>query len=203
MNTDTTINTLDLDCVIAKLMHAASGEGWSRERADAIALEYRRFLWLMKNFPHERTAPMCDVDTFWHYHILDTMKYAADCDQVFGYFLHHFPYIGMRGEDDLTAQEAAGERMQELYEQAFGKRQYARAVDGADRAAYCGVAANSAGGAAYCGVAATIGRARVVSGTACYGPTGAGGAPAYCGIAQSGGLDGFYAQRPQLAAAAV
>jgi hypothetical protein len=72
-------------------------------------------------FPAEQAAPLVDVDTFWHYHILDTMKYAADCDAVFGQFLHHFPYIGLRGEDDLAAHESMGLRMKELYEATFGE----------------------------------------------------------------------------------
>lgn len=37
---------------------------------------------------------------FWHYHILDTRAYHKDCDTVFGHYLHHFPYFGMRGEQD-------------------------------------------------------------------------------------------------------
>ena len=115
------IDALDLEPIKVKLMHKESGEGWTLERANAIETEYRRFLFLMKQFPDEQTAPLVDVDTFWHYHILDTMKYAVDCDAVFGHFLHHFPYIGLRGEDDLAAHERLGQRMQELYEQTFGE----------------------------------------------------------------------------------
>ncbi|WP_205588317.1 glycine-rich domain-containing protein [Helicobacter vulpis] len=44
--------------------------------------------------------PPKDVDAFWHYHILDTQKCAQDCQEIFGYFLHHFPYFGMRGDQD-------------------------------------------------------------------------------------------------------
>jgi len=114
------IAALDLEPIKVKLMHEESGEGWSLERANAVEFEYRRFLYLMKKFPNEQTAPLVDVDTFWHYHILDTMKYAADCDAVFGHFLHHFPYIGLRGEDDEAAHIRVGERMKELYEETFG-----------------------------------------------------------------------------------
>ncbi|MDQ2990363.1 MAG: glycine-rich domain-containing protein-like [Pseudomonadota bacterium] len=112
---------LDLDPIKVKLMHKESGEGWSLEYANAREFEYRRFLYLMKMFPEEQTAPLFDVDIFWHYHILDTMKYAADCEQIFGYFLHHFPYIGLRGEDDEAAHHRIGVRMQELYEATFGE----------------------------------------------------------------------------------
>ncbi|SHN39021.1 Protein of unknown function [Duganella sacchari] len=137
----TTIAALDLEPIKVKLMHKESGEGWTLERANAVEFEYRRFLYLMKTFPNEQTAPLVDVDTFWHYHILDTMKYAADCATVFGYFLHHFPYIGLRGEDDEAAHIRVGLRMKELYEATFGE-DYVRAAAPA-KVAYSGVAAAS------------------------------------------------------------
>jgi hypothetical protein len=133
-----TIEALDLDPIKVKLMHVESGEGWSLEKANAVEREYRRFLYLMKMYPNEQTAPLMDVDTFWHYHILDTQKYAVDCQAVFGYFLHHFPYIGLRGEDDLAAHERLGKRMAEIYEETFGES-YAQAAT-----AFSGAATNTA-----------------------------------------------------------
>jgi hypothetical protein len=121
---------LDLEPIKMKLMHVQSGEGWSQEKADAVEKEYRRFLCLMKMYPDEDTAPLVDVDTFWHYHILDTMKYAADCERVFGYFLHHYPYVGM-GANDEQFRLDSGQRMAELYEATFGET-----YPGAD-AAFC------------------------------------------------------------------
>jgi hypothetical protein len=112
---------LDLEPIKTKLMHVQSGEGWSQDKADAVEKEYRRFLCLMKLYPDEDTAPLVDVDTFWHYHILDTMKYAVDCQAVFGYFLHHYPYVGMRGEDDEQFRLDSGDRMRTLYEATFGE----------------------------------------------------------------------------------
>jgi hypothetical protein len=128
MNAQTlhTIAALDLEPIKVKLMHEESGEGWTLEHANAVEFEYRRFLFLMNEYPHEQTAPLVDVDTFWHYHILDTMKYHADCDAVFGHYLHHFPYIGLRGEDDAAAHLRVGQRMKELYEDTFGE-DYVRA----------------------------------------------------------------------------
>ena len=113
------VSALDLNPIKAKLMHVESGEAWSQERADAVETEYRRFLYLLKAFPHVEMAPLEDVDTFWHYHILDTMKYARDCEQTFGYFRHHHPYLGMEGENGIALQQQAGERMRELYESTF------------------------------------------------------------------------------------
>ena len=116
----------------------------------------------MKQFPQEETAPLMDVDTFWHYHILDTLKYAADCEQVFGYFLHHFPYIGLRGEDDEAAHQRVGERMKQLYEQTFGE-DYIRAETAysgrAVQAAYSGRAVQTAFSGAAVQATAYSGRA--------------------------------------------
>ncbi|UUZ55669.1 glycine-rich domain-containing protein-like [Massilia sp. H-1] len=132
------IAALDLEPIKTKLMHVASGEGWSRARADAMDTEYRRFLYLMHAFPDEQTAPTVDVDTFWHYHILDTMKYAADCERVFGQFMHHYPYLGMEGNGDEGAEQRGAERMRELYEATFGEDYIrAEAYGEAAASAYC------------------------------------------------------------------
>lgn len=140
----TQILELDLDPIKVKLMHRQSGEGWSLAKTEAVEREYRRFLILMKMYPNEPTAPLEDVDTFWHYHILDTMKYAADCEAIFGYFLHHFPYVGMRGEEDAADLVRIGARMQELYESTF-QESYAAAA-----AAFCTRAPETATDAAFC-----------------------------------------------------
>ncbi|MSQ50924.1 MAG: glycine-rich domain-containing protein-like [Betaproteobacteria bacterium] len=115
------INTLDLDPIKLKLMDPEEGQGWTREYVDKMEIAYKRFLTLMVKFPDETIAPTKDVDKFWHGHILDTLKYAEDCQNVFGYFLHHFPYFGMRGEEDAANLKAAGERMHSIYEREYGE----------------------------------------------------------------------------------
>lgn len=149
------IAALDLNPIKTKLMHKESGEGWSLERANAVETEYRRFLYLMKAFPHVPTAPIVDVDTFWHYHILDTMKYARDCDQAFGYFVHHYPYLGLVGENSEEMHQQAGERMRELYESTFGVS-YVRplrtdgALEAADVQTACAPDLRQAANSAWC-----------------------------------------------------
>ena len=115
------IEALDLGPIKLKLMDPEEGQGWSREYVERMETAYKRFLTLLVKFPHESIAPTKDVDKFWHGHILDTMKYADDCQNVFGYFLHHFPYFGMRGEQDAADLQAAGENMHALYEREFGE----------------------------------------------------------------------------------
>lgn len=115
------IAALDFEPIKVKLMHKESGEGWSRAHANAVEFEYRRFLYLLKRFPDVQVAPPLDVDMFWHHHILNTMKYAADCEQIFGYFLHHCPSVETQGEDDEAVHDRSGARMLELYEATFGE----------------------------------------------------------------------------------
>jgi hypothetical protein len=118
---DEVIRNLDLEPIKRRLMHGRPGApAWSQERANAAETEYRRFLFLMKTFPTELAAPSLDVDRFWHQHILDTAKYAGDCRAVFGYFLHHYPYLGLGGAEDEALRQRAGARMRELYREMFG-----------------------------------------------------------------------------------
>jgi hypothetical protein len=182
------IQALDLDPIKLKLMDTEEGQGWSREYADEMELGYKRFLTLLATHPEETLAPSKDVDKFWHGHILDTLKYAEDCDRVFGYFLHHFPYFGMRGAEDAENLARAAEKTRRLYEQEFEAKTEKPAYCGAPRregVAYCG--ATSEGAAAYCGALsvekpAYCGAARTES--AYCGATRAVEA-AYCGAARA------------------
>ncbi len=66
-------------------------------------------------------VPTSMVDKFWHFHILDTKKYAEDCERVFGYFLHHFPYFGMRGEEDAKNLKRCFTETEEIFKKEFGE----------------------------------------------------------------------------------
>lgn len=133
------IQALDLDPIKLKLMDPEEGQGWSREYVERMETAYKRFLILMVKFPRETIAPTKDVDKFWHAHILDTMKYAEDCESVFGYFLHHFPYFGMRGEADAADLRAAADKTDALYEREFGEGilQAAAFCTASKEAAFC------------------------------------------------------------------
>src|SRR3989475_428546 len=152
------IQALDLDPIKFKLMDPEEGQGWSREYVNQMAIEYKRFLTLSVKYSEETIAPSKDVDKFWHGHILDTMKYAEDCQNVFGYFLHHFPYFGMRGEEDAANLAEAGRTTQRLYEEEFAETNSSRAsmcsvAVAKDAPAMCAVAIQSK--PAMCAVAVT------------------------------------------------
>jgi len=115
------IQQVDLSDIKKKLMDKDHGQGWTAEQADRAELLYRCFLSLQ--FASDTQAlpivPPRIADEFWHQHILDTRKYAADCDEIFGNFLHHFPYFGMRGPADARALDQASEATIRLFIEHF------------------------------------------------------------------------------------
>lgn len=118
------IAALDLEMVKLKLADADEGAGWSAPQREDAEVEYKRYLTLCKKFPPPDHAivPNKIMDTMWHYHILDTRVYCEDSDTVFGGYFHHFPYFGMRGEQDERDLERAFARTKRLYREAFGER---------------------------------------------------------------------------------
>lgn len=113
------IKSLNLDPIIVKLMDANEGEYWTLDQCLTVEKWYKRFLILNLKFSKTSIVPNAYIDIFWHYHILDTMKYKGDCDFCFGYFLHHFPYFGLRGVDDKKNQIEAFEQTIKLFEDEF------------------------------------------------------------------------------------
>jgi hypothetical protein len=119
---------LDLNTVRDALMEK---QGWSLTRAEAARAEYIRFLTLLQMKPGFMLVPwpnaegQDDLDQFWHQHILDTAKYATDCNRLFGRIIHHNPHV-MRGSGQETD---AIEKTQRLYARTFGSGTYGRPVD--------------------------------------------------------------------------
>jgi hypothetical protein len=112
---------LDLRSVRMKLADAEEGIGYSEDALDLREGEYRKFLALHLASPDAEIAPCKMVDEFWHQHILDTHAYHEDCDTIFGGYLHHFPYFGMRGEADAQALVDAYAATLEHYRASFGE----------------------------------------------------------------------------------
>lgn len=115
------VNALDLEPIVFKLMHPEPGEtARSLARADQDVALYRCFLKLCVLHSGTTIVPTRQLDHVWHTHMLDTAKYRADCDQVFGFFLDHFPYFGFRGEEDQRAWQEDFARTRRLFRQHFG-----------------------------------------------------------------------------------
>jgi hypothetical protein len=111
------ISRLDFTMLKRKL---AEEHGWTSEFCEEAESLYRKFLALNARYPDEKICPTGPIDTFWHAHILDTRAYTRDCELVFGEYLHHFPYFGMRGPEDQAALERAFRESVEKFIIHFG-----------------------------------------------------------------------------------
>lgn len=94
------IEDLDIEPIKFLLMDETDGLGWSLDKANYIGELYRTFLFLIYKYPDDGVVPTREIDSFWHYHILDTRKYHEDCKKIFGHYIHHNPYLGFRGDGD-------------------------------------------------------------------------------------------------------
>ena len=111
------VASLDFSMLKRKL---GEEKGWSPEYQSEVEDLYRRFLALNIVYRDQKICPTGPIDEFWHAHILDTRKYAGDCQELFGEYLHHFPYFGMRGPDDRADLETAFDQSRALFIRHFG-----------------------------------------------------------------------------------
>ena len=111
---------LDLQPIVYRLIHS-NEEKWNIQQTKEAISRYRMFLLLVYLYPNSQLVPNQQIDRVWHYHILDTMKYAEDCEMLFGKFIHHFPYFGERGKIDRDNLQIAFEQTQVLFQEHFGK----------------------------------------------------------------------------------
>ena len=101
---------LDLTAVMA---HVAADTGLMGEDLSRAEQLYRQFLTLKARFPGVSFVPPRLVDEVWHTHITFTRQYMADCEVLFGEYLHHTP--------DLTGAEAMFETVTvPAYQSEFG-----------------------------------------------------------------------------------
>lgn len=108
---------IDLSPILWKLKHPTHGEPMSDQQLQQAEQLYREWLALNLVYPEKAIVPSEMVDRIWHAHILDTQKYAADCDQLFGQMLHHYPYSDWR---DAEQHIADWQETINLFRQHFG-----------------------------------------------------------------------------------
>ena len=94
------IEALDFSLIKLKLKDLNDGEGWNDYECEIAEKQYKRFLKLILIYPKERLVPTKTIDIFWHYHILDTRHYIKTTQNIFGEYIHHYPYLGLLGADD-------------------------------------------------------------------------------------------------------
>lgn len=112
---------LDLKMVRLKLADPEEGTGATEAALNEMERDYRRFLALHLAYPDTTIVPTKAIDAMWHQHILDTSAYRDDCDAIFGRFLDHFPYFGMRDDQDARDLEDAFDATLVLWRNAFGE----------------------------------------------------------------------------------
>lgn len=112
------LTQLDLGPIAYRLIHSDEDK-WNIEQTKRAINQYLLFLLLIYLYPNTKLVPSQEIDRVWHYHITDTMKYAKDCEMLFGRFIHHFPYLGKLGEMDRDNLQKAFEQTQVLFEEHF------------------------------------------------------------------------------------
>ncbi|PIZ31028.1 MAG: hypothetical protein COY40_03125 [Alphaproteobacteria bacterium CG_4_10_14_0_8_um_filter_53_9] len=100
---------IDLTAVMA---HVKEDTGLADEDLARAEDLYRKFLTLKASYPGQSFVPPRLVDIVWHTHITFTRQYFADCDLLFGEYLHHTP--DFEGSEDLFPTTVA------KYEEDFG-----------------------------------------------------------------------------------
>lgn len=77
---------------LTQIMEKVKAENnWSDDEANKHLANYRKFLWLLGMRISPTPIPNKEIERFWHAHILDTQKYAHDCNKVFNRIIHHKP----------------------------------------------------------------------------------------------------------------
>jgi len=90
-------------------------QNWTLDRAELVEAQYKAFLFLLGNKEGRFFIPTLDIDEMWHTHILDTRKYMDDCATLFGEYIHHYPYFGMKdGEEEIKARKLFAETCETL-----------------------------------------------------------------------------------------
>ena len=116
----TAVLAMDLGPIKYKLM-TPEGGGWSLDQVEEVEVWYKRFLMLTHLHRGTPIVPAKLVDQMWHTHILDTAKYADDCEKVFGAYVHHFPYFGVRSEQDRSELNSAWDSTKQMLRDEFSE----------------------------------------------------------------------------------
>ena len=113
------INKIDLEPILFTLTKRDDWTLWSLDKAKRVEKLYRQFLTLIVLYPDKSIVPTKEIDEFWHTHILDTEKYMSDCQNTFGYYIHHFPYYGLRGKKDEEKANKSFDETCKLFKKHF------------------------------------------------------------------------------------
>lgn len=117
------LDSIDFSMVVEKIVKT---KGWKKKDVLKICELYRHFLFLKKKYDQndDKLSPSLEIDEFWHNHIFDTKKYRHDCEKIFGFYLDHYPYLGMDGKTTDEDAKRSFEKTQGLHYIEFGNYIY-------------------------------------------------------------------------------
>lgn len=110
MLSNTQVDALNLTAVMAKVVAEHDMDATMATTAETL---YRQFLTLKADNMAATIVPPRLADLVWHEHITHTRNYMADCQAVFGEYLHHTP--GLEGSEAFYASVSAP-----LWQTGFG-----------------------------------------------------------------------------------
>jgi len=115
------INRIDLTTLKHQLTlpPARGGHSWTAERANAAEAKYEKWLFLQRKYKDVLQSPGKEVDTVWHFHILDSRAYIRDTARIFGHYLQHYPYFGIT--EGMTKAIAVFETTRRLFRAEYGE----------------------------------------------------------------------------------
>lgn len=90
-----------------------------RPELERDALDYERFLLLVREHPDQCVAPTKAIDRMWHLHMCHPRAYAADCVALFGEILDHDGGFGSTPEEEPIL-KATFKATARLWEAAYG-----------------------------------------------------------------------------------
>lgn len=93
---------------------------WPSNLAATACKLYKNFLWLHCKYSDVLLVPTKDIDEVWHNHILFTKQYHADCEALFGRYLHHHP-SDRDNEAEINKLVEPFQTTKALYLQEFGE----------------------------------------------------------------------------------
>lgn len=94
---------IDPDLFTRLSLRVQEDAGADEEIAGRIVDQALGFLVACAQNPGLRLAPSRQVDAGWHAFILHTAEYAAFCDRIAGWFIHHAPELPGEGGDRHAA----------------------------------------------------------------------------------------------------
>ncbi|WFQ80996.1 glycine-rich domain-containing protein-like [Xenorhabdus sp. SF857] len=124
------VKSVDFESIIKRITQENPNIArvWTEEGARDAVEQYKKFMFLIYKYNKEGRdlIPSIEIDEIWHHHILDTINYKKDCENIYGYFIHHSPSSGARvsAADALETFDERFMKTQQFYFEEFGEYMY-------------------------------------------------------------------------------